>query len=195
MARGARKGSIAHAPADTAQICFPRSITPLCSKEREPGPWNTSRQAESFPRRRVYPKKPQWPCRKAAPAGSERPLRELGREPNPTTALSEHSLWWGLHHSAPSPAGLCSTFSFYGAGTGLQHGGMWDPCRKPSVSQTLPPKGLPRQLRDVPWAASLLPSRLTQSFLPSNTDSERLSVEISDEQTEIHHVDAVTGHL
>lgn len=112
---------------------------------------------------------------------SERPLRELGREPNPSTALCQQSLWWGLHHSAPSPASLCSTLSFYGAGMGFQQGGMWDPCRKLSVCQHPPPpqKGSPRQLRDVPCPASPLPSRPTQSFLPPNTDSDRLSVAIS----------------
>lgn len=153
---GARRGSIALADRSP---CFPSSTAASTGSQK---PWNTSRQPESFPRKRVYPKKPQWLCRKGT-------LREFGQEPKGSRALCEHSLWWGLHHSAPSPAppspsmeqGWVSSTQ----GCGIHAGSS--------------PKRTPLAAGWFPCPASLLPSRLSPSFLPSNTDSDRLSVAIS----------------
>lgn len=97
----------------------------------------------------------------------ERPLRELRRQPKATTSrLRSKPFGSGLHHSARGRTGLCSTFSFYGAGTAFQQRGMQEPGRK-ALMRPPPPEGPHGQLHNI--RSILLEFRIKS--LSSQTDS------------------------
>lgn len=107
---------------------------PKRSEERESEPLHTRRQPQSFPLRCVCSKSVSLQ-KKNIPTNSVS-ITEAWEEakthckPCGCSLRNEH-FGRGLHHSACSLAGLCSTFSFYGAGMGLQQRGMQGPCRRP----------------------------------------------------------------